>query len=131
MLHSEKFQKLVDDAKSHVKEIVIAEFISEFTTEFTPASNPQTLLIDVREESEWAAGHLAGAIHLSRGVIEIKIHEVAEPDTPMICYCGGGNRSALVAESLQKMGYANVQSLIGGYKAWIAQGLPTTEIALE
>jgi len=119
MIHSEQFQKLTDDAKKLIEEISIEEFI-----ELNSSSKP-ALLIDVREETEWAAGHLAEAIHLSRGVIEIEIHEVADRETPMICYCGGGNRSALVAESLQKMGYTNIKSLVGGYKAWIAKGLPT------
>jgi len=120
MIHSEQFQKLTDDAKKLIEEISIEEFI-----ELNSSSNLPALLIDVREESEWVAGHLAEAIHLSRGVIEIEIHEVADHETPMICYCGGGNRSALVAESLQKMGYTNIKSLVGGYKAWIAKGLPT------
>lgn len=112
MAHSEKFQKLADDAKANIKEIPIKEF-KALHRENLP------VLIDVREESEWNTSHIPEAIHLSRGVIELKI-EAAVPDldAPIVCYCGGGNRSALVAESLQKLGYTNVRSLIGGFKAW-------------
>ena len=82
-------------------------------------------LIDVRETEEFSSAHAAGAKHLSRGVIELKIEEAA-PDlaAPIVCYCGGGSRSALVAESLQRMGYSNVASLAGGFKAWKDAGLP-------
>jgi phage shock protein E len=120
MVHSEKFQKLADDAKANIKEISIQEF-----TALDGESSP--VLIDVREESEWNTSHIPEAIHLSRGVIELKI-EAAVPDldAPIVCYCGGGNRSALVAESLQKLGYTNVQSLIGGFKAWEKAELPIT-----
>ena len=84
------------------------------------------MLIDVREESDWQEDHAQGAKHLSRGVIELEIEEqIPDPKTPIICYCGGGSRSALVAESLQKMGYENVRSMAGGLRAWKEAGLPT------
>jgi phage shock protein E len=119
MIHNEKFQKLADDAKAQIEEISIEELASIMQAE-------PPLLIDVREESEWNLSHLKDAVHLSRGVIEIKIEAIApDPNTPIICYCGGGNRSALVAESLQKMGYTNVKSAIGGFKAWQKAELPT------
>ena len=84
------------------------------------------MLVDVREESEWATGHLPGAIHMGRGIIERDI-EAKMPDTgtKMILYCGGGFRSALSADNLQKMGYSNVESMDGGWKGWIGAGLPT------
>ncbi|AFY74525.1 Rhodanese-related sulfurtransferase [Synechococcus sp. PCC 7502] len=120
MAHTEKFQKLADEAKAKIQEISIEEFTSLDKKEETPP-----ILIDVREESEWQKAHIEGAIHLSRGVIELKIEEaVPDLDAPIVCYCGGGNRSALVAESLQKLGYTNVQSLIGGFKAWEKAELP-------
>ncbi len=125
MIHTEKFQKLADDAKAQIEEISMEELTSLMQAENPPLLPP--LLIDVREESEWHLSHLEEAIHLSRGVIEIKIEAIApDPNIPIICYCGGGNRSALVAESLQKMGYTNVKSLIGGFKAWQKAGLPIT-----
>jgi phage shock protein E len=121
MIHSQKFQELADHAKSHIQEISISDLTSLIQTENPP------LLIDVREESEWNLSHLEDAIHLSRGVIEIKIEAIApDPNTNIVCYCGGGNRSALVAESLQKMGYTDIKSLIGGFKAWQKAQLPTT-----
>ncbi|HUI52702.1 MAG TPA: rhodanese-like domain-containing protein, partial [Terriglobales bacterium] len=84
------------------------------------------VLVDVREESEWAAGHLPGAIHLGKGIIERDI-ELRVPDSgaKLILYCGGGYRSALSADNLQKMGYTNVESMDGGWKGWIGAGLPT------
>ena len=82
--------------------------------------------MDVREAEEFAKEHAAGAVHLSRGVIELKIEEAAaDLAAPIVCYCGGGSRSALVADNLQRMGYTNVASLAGGFKAWKDQGLPT------
>jgi phage shock protein E len=123
MKHTEKFQKLADDAKTQITEISIPDLISLIQDQAN-----QPLLIDVREESEWNISHLDRAVHLSRGVIEIKIEAIApDPHTPIICYCGGGNRSALVAESLQKMGYTDVKSLIGGFKAWEKAELPTVK----
>jgi rhodanese-related sulfurtransferase len=119
MQHSPGFLKLVEDAKSHVKHTDLAGYLQMKT-----AGAPH-LLVDVREEGEWAAGHVSGAVHLSRGIIERDI-EVKVPDkaTSMVLYCGGGYRSVLVAESLQKMGYENAISLDGGWRALKDSGLP-------
>ncbi len=123
MIHPPKFQKLADDAKAQIEEISIQAFM---------ALAQPSILIDVREASEWNQSFIAGAVHLSRGIIELKIEAIApQLDTPIVCYCGGGNRSALVAESLKKMGYTNVQSLIGGFKAWQKAELPTVNPTLE
>jgi rhodanese-related sulfurtransferase len=118
MTQPNRFQKLVADAKQHITEISAEEAAAN-------AQSGDAILIDVREESDWREGHVEGAKHLSRGTIELDIEE-AIPDTskPIICYCGGGSRSALVAESLQKMGYTNVRSLAGGMRAWKESGLP-------
>ncbi|MBL8221269.1 MAG: sulfurtransferase [Bryobacterales bacterium] len=84
----------------------------------------EVVLIDTREESEWAAGHAAGAVHLSKGIIERDIERtVPEPGRRMVLYCGGGYRSALAADNLQKMGYTNVYSLAGGWRAWTEAGM--------
>jgi rhodanese-related sulfurtransferase len=113
--HGAGFLALVDDAKRRVKQIDIEAY---------KKLGPATVLIDVREDSEWAAGHAAGATHLGKGVIERDI-ETSFPDksTPMVLYCGGGFRSALAADALQKMGYSKVLSLDGGWRAWNAAGL--------
>lgn len=118
MPHGPRFQKLCDEAKSRIHEISAADAAT--------AQAKGALLIDVREASDFEKKHAAGAIHLSKGVIEMKIEEHA-PDVgaTIICYCGGGNRSALVAESLQDMGYENVRSMTGGFKAWEQSGLAT------
>ncbi len=114
-----RFQKLVADAKTRIREISPGEAEREL-------GNGEALLIDVREEDEFRGGHAEGAVHLSKGVVEVEIEDLApELDTPIICYCGGGGRSALVADNLQKMGYTNVRSLAGGFKAWKAAGLST------
>jgi rhodanese-related sulfurtransferase len=86
----------------------------------------QFVLVDVREESEWARGHLPGAIHLGKGTIERDVEQrVPDAGTKLILYCGGGFRSALAADNLQKMGYTNVESMDGGWKGWTEAGLPT------
>lgn len=114
-----RFQKLVADAKTKIKEISPVE--AQQQTERGDA-----ILIDVREEDDWHADHAKGAKHLKRGEIELEIEEqVPDLKTPIICYCGGGSRSALVTESLQKMGYENVRSLAGGFRAWKEAGLPS------
>jgi rhodanese-related sulfurtransferase len=114
-----RFQKLVAQAKQHVTEISPADARKQ-------TKGDEAVLIDVREESDWSEGHAKGARHLSRGTIELEIEEqVPDLKTPIICYCGGGSRSALVAESLQKMGYENVRSLAGGFRAWQEAGLPS------
>jgi rhodanese-related sulfurtransferase len=113
-----RFQKLVAQAKQHVAEISPADARKQ-------AGAGDAILIDVREESDWQEGHALGATHLSRGIIELEIEEqIPDVTKPIICYCGGGSRSALVAESLQKMGYENVRSLAGGLRAWKEAGLP-------
>ena len=118
MPHGPRLQKLMADVKSRVRECTALE-----------ASQRQqqgATLIDVRETEDFSKEHAAGAIHLSRGTIELKIEEkVPDAAAPVICYCGGGTRSALVAENLQRMGYTNVLSLAGGFKAWKDQTLPT------
>jgi rhodanese-related sulfurtransferase len=119
MKHSEGFLQLVNDAKTRVKEIDIETY-----KKLRAAADPH-LLVDTREESEWAAGHVAGAIHLSKGIIERDI-ETRVPDhaATLVLYCGGGYRSALVADNLQKMGYRNAISLDGGWRALKESGLP-------
>lgn len=115
-----RFQKLVADAKQRITEISAGEAQAQ-------VENGNAVLIDVREESEWKQGRAAGAQHLSRGVIEVEIEDqIPDVNQPIICYCGGGGRSALVAENLQKMGYRNVRSLAGGMRAWDEAGLPST-----
>ena len=119
--HSAAFVALVDDAKSRVKEVTVAETLKRL------AENPKAVLIDTREDSEWAAGHAAAAKHLGKGIIERDI-EGAVPDhaSEIILYCGGGFRSALAGDAIQKMGYSNVRSLAGGWRAWNAAGAPTS-----
>jgi len=119
MVHSPGFLKLVDDAKSRVKQIDIAGY-----QKMVEAGEPH-LLVDTREESEWASGRVAGAVHMSRGIIERDIEtKVPDKAASMVLYCGGGFRSALVADNLQKMGYENVISLDGGWRALKESGLP-------
>jgi len=117
MKHTEGFLKLVDDAKGRVREVTVAE------TRARIEQNSEVKLIDVREDGEWEAAHAAGAIHLGKGIIERDI-ETTVPDksTELILYCGGGYRSALAADALQKMGYTNVFSMTGGWKAWKEAG---------
>jgi phage shock protein E len=113
-----RFQKLVAAAKQNITEISPADAKRQ-------AEAGEAVLIDVREEDDWKEDHAEGAKHLSRGVIEMEIEDaVPDPKKPIICYCGGGSRSALVAESLQKMGYENVRSLAGGFRAWKDAGPP-------
>ena len=120
MSQPNRFQKLVAEAKKQITEISAAD--SQQQTERGAA-----VLIDVREDDDWRADHAKGAKHLNRGVIELEIEEqVPNLKTPIICYCGGGSRSALVAESLQKMGYENVRSMAGGFRAWKEAGLPSS-----
>jgi rhodanese-related sulfurtransferase len=115
-----RFQKLVADAKSRVTEIGVADAAR--------AIDQGAMLIDVRETEDWERARIPGAIHMNRGTLELDIEDqVPALDTPIICHCGGGSRSALAAESLQRMGYTNVKSLAGGLKAWKQAGLPLTE----
>lgn len=120
MQHKPGFLKIVQDAKGRVKECTVADVKRrrEAGEAFT--------LVDVREESEYAAGHAAGAVHIGKGVIERDIEtKVPDPATPLVLYCGGGFRSALAADVLQKMGYTNVVSMDGGWRAWTEAGQPT------
>ena len=118
MQHSPGFLKLVDDAKTRVKQIDLAGYLK-----MREAGEPH-LLVDTREDNEWANGRVSGAVHLSRGIIERDI-EVKVPDKTarLVPYCGGGYRSALVADNLQKMGYENAISLDGGWRALKESGL--------
>jgi rhodanese-related sulfurtransferase len=119
--HSPGFVKIVDDAKSRVREIDVGETRRQL-------ESGKAKLIDVREQSEWAAGHAPGAAHMGKGVIERDIEErFPDKSAPLILYCGGGFRSALAADNLQKMGYRNVASMAGGWRAWQAAGAPMEE----
>jgi rhodanese-related sulfurtransferase len=120
MAHSEKFLALVKDAKKRVKETNVGDVKRRMD------AGENFVLVDVREESEWAGGHLPGAVHLGKGIIERDI-EAKVPDSgkKIILYCGGGFRSALVADNLQKMGYSNLESMDGGWKGWVEAGNPT------
>jgi rhodanese-related sulfurtransferase len=119
MQHSPGFLKITAEAKANVKECTVADVKARL------AAGESFTLVDVREESEFAAGHAAGAIHISKGVIERDIErKVPDPAAPVVLYCGGGFRSALAADNLQKMGYTNVISMDGGWKAWVDAGMP-------
>jgi rhodanese-related sulfurtransferase len=122
MAHSSQFLKLVQNAKKNVKETNVAE------VKRRSDAGEKFLLIDVREDNEWAKGHLPGAVHLGKGIIERDIEQrVPDTSAKLILYCGGGFRSALAAENLQKMGYTNVESMDGGWKGWLDAGLPTAK----
>ena len=117
MKHSEGFLKVVDDAKSRVREVSVAD------TQQRMSENSEAKLIDVREDKEWDTAHAAGAIHLGKGIIERDIETtVPDKNTELILYCGGGYRSALAADILQRMGYTNVFSMAGGWRAWQESG---------
>ncbi len=118
MKHTEGFLKIVGDAKTRVREIDVAGALER--------TKSGARLVDVREDNEWERGHAVGAEHMGRGVIERDI-ETAVPDhgAELILYCGGGYRSALAADNLQRMGYTNVYSLAGGWKAWKDAGAPS------
>ncbi|WP_439622600.1 rhodanese-like domain-containing protein [Gemmata sp.] len=118
--HAPGFLKIVADAKSRVRECSVDDVKAR------RAAGGSFVLVDVREDGEYAAGHAAGAVHIGKGVIERDIEaKVPDPATPIVLYCGGGFRSALAADALQKMGYANVVSMDGGWAAWVKAGLPT------
>jgi rhodanese-related sulfurtransferase len=117
MRHSEGFLKVVNDAKSHIREVTVEQ------TKQRMKANANAKLIDVREDNEWQAGHAAAAEHLGEGIIERDIEAmVPNKSTELILYCGGGFRSALAADVLQTMGYTNVFSMAGGWKAWKDSG---------
>ena len=120
--HAPGFLKLVQDAKTRIKECTVADVKRRRDV------GEQFLLVDVREESEWAGGHAAGAVHMSKGTIERDVEaKVPDQATPMVLYCGGGYRSALVADNLQKMGYTNVISMDGGWRGWAGAGMPVSK----
>ena len=118
MQHSERFLALVNDAKTRIREITVGEVANDI------ADGNEFALIDTREESEWNAAHAAGARHMGKGIIERDIEAgIPDVDAKIVLYCGGGYRSALAADALQQMGYRNVYSLAGGWRAWKAAGL--------
>ena len=117
MEHSKEFLAVVDDARSRVCEVTVDQAIERM--------EHGARLVDVREDNEWHAGHASGAIHMGRGVIERDIiQKYADKSTELILYCGGGYRSALAADMLEKMGYSNVFSMAGGWKSWKESGAP-------
>jgi rhodanese-related sulfurtransferase len=121
MAEHTRFEKLVADAKKNIREISPKDAAQKL-------KRGEALIVDIREKDEWDEEHVAGATHLSRGTIELEADEkFPDLNTTIICHCGGGGRSALAAESLQKMGYKNVRSLAGGFKAWKAAGLPMSK----
>jgi len=122
MQHLPRFLKIVDDAKSRIKETDVDEVKERLDR------GDKFLLVDVREESEFAKDHLPGAIHLGKGIIERDIEgRVPDLNTPMVLYCGGGFRSAMAADNLRKMGYTNVISMDGGVRGWRAKNFPMTK----
>jgi len=122
MKHAPGFLKLVDESKARIRQTNVQEVKQRLDAQET------FTLIDVREESEWARGHLPGAVHMGRGVIERDIENaIPGKATPLVLYCGGGYRSALVADNLQKMGYTNVISMDGGWRGWNEAGFPTVK----
>src|SRR5213078_4976013 len=119
MAEPTRFQKLVADTKKNITEISPQDAAAKL-------KSGEAVIVDVRDRDEWDEGHIPGATHMSRGTIELDIEEkVPDPNAMIICHCGGGGRSALAAESLQKLGYKNARSMAGGLKAWKATGLPT------
>lgn len=119
MDHTPGFLKLVNEARARVREVTIEELRTRL------AANPRAVLLDVREDSEWQAGHAEQAEHLGKGILERDLERrFPDPDAELILYCGGGFRSALSCDAAQRMGYRNVASLIGGYKGLVAAGWP-------
>ena len=117
--HSPGFLALVDDAKQRTRQFTIAEYRKRLEAGERP------VLVDVREDHEWEKGHLPGAVHIGKGIIERDVGtRILDKAAPVVCYCGGGFRSALVCDNLQRMGYTNVVSLDGGFRGWVEEGLP-------
>jgi rhodanese-related sulfurtransferase len=130
MQHAPLFLRLCQEAQARITEVSAAEL----TAGQLPGNSPATsyLLLDVREDHEWEKGHLPGAEHLGRGILERDIERIVPSlEAPVVLYCGGGFRSALAADSLQRMGYRHVYSLAGGYRGWLDAGRPvvTTKVA--
>jgi len=118
--HSPRFLRLVQDAKSRVRETTVDAVKARLDR------GESITLVDVREESEYARDHLPGAVHLGKGVLERDVEQrIPDPAAPLVLYCGGGFRSALAADNLQKMGYTNVVSMDGGWREWTGRGYPT------
>ena len=118
MSHAPGFLALIESLRPRVKEVTLAEA----RTRHAAGAH----LVDIREQSEWAAGHAAGATYIGKGVIERDIETaIPEKDAEIILYCGGGFRSVIAADSLQQMGYTNVSSMLGGWRDWVASGSPT------
>jgi len=121
MAEHKGFQELVANAKKKITEISPTDAAAK-------SKSSNTVIVDVREKDEWDEEHIPDAVHMSRGMLELEIEEkFSDREMTIICHCGGGGRSALAAESLQKMDYKNVRSMVGGFKAWKAAGLPTTK----
>jgi rhodanese-related sulfurtransferase len=119
MQHAEGFLKIVKDAKTRVKEADAAEIKKRLD------AGEKMIIVDTREDIEWARGHVAGAIHLGKGVIERDIENtIPDKEATVVLYCGGGFRSALAADNIQKMGYRNVISMDGGWRVWTESGYP-------
>ena len=122
MIHAVRFLALVNDAKSRIRETNVTEVKKRLD------AGEKLLIVDVREDNEWTAGHIPGAIHLGKGVIERDIEAaVPDPSKEIILYCGGGFRSAIAADNLKKMGYANPVSMDGGWRGWTGAGLPVAK----
>ncbi len=122
MQHAPAFLKLVQEAKTRVRETTVQEVKKRLD------SGEKFILVDVREDNEWAKGHLPGAVHMGKGVIERDIEQRVPDRTPqLLLYCGGGFRSALAADNLTKMGYTNVISMDGGWRGWTEAGYPTVK----
>jgi rhodanese-related sulfurtransferase len=122
MKHAPEFLRIVNDAKTRIRQTNVQDVKARLD------ARENFLLVDVREDNEWAKGHLPGAIHLGKGIIERDIENaVPGKTTPMVLYCGGGFRSALAAESLQKMGYTDIMSMDGGWHGWNDAGFPTVK----
>ena len=120
MVHAPQFLKLVEETRPRVKETNVPDVKRRID------AGEKMLLVDVREDHEWSKGHLPGAVHMGRGVIERDIEQkIPDTETKLVLYCGGGYRSVLVADNLQKMGYTNVESMDGGWRGWTEAGLPT------
>ena len=120
MAEQKGYQDLVADAKKKITEISPADAAAKVKT-------GDAVIVDVREKDEWNDSHIPNAVHISRGMLELEIEDkFPDRDTTIVCHCGGGGRSALAAQTLQKMGYKNVRSMAGGFKAWKGAGLPTT-----
>lgn len=119
--HAPGFLKIVADAKTRIRECTVDDVKRRID------AGEQLVLVDVREESEYAAGHIPGAVHIGKGVMERDVEaKIPDPNTEIILYCGGGFRSALSADNLQKMGYTNVISMDGGWRDWTGKGLPVS-----